>query len=223
MTEPTPTPPAGTPPAEPPAGGNNPQPTPAPQQGIQQPPAPKMHSDDEVNNIVKDRLKADREALEKELGLSGLGLQLKDVKAILKAKKDADDAARTKEETLQQERDAAKAELASLKLDLIKRTKVESLVADKKIKLPEGTTLADILELVTGADATGIDTSLSRLVKLFPPEKNAAQGAGNPGAQPTPGKKVWKTSEIAGMSHGDRIKNKDEILLAMKEGRVIEG
>jgi len=188
----------------------------------QQPPA-KMHSDDEVNSIVKDRLKADREALEKELGLSGLGLQLKDVKAILKAKKDADDAAKTKEEKLQQERDGAKAELDKLKMMILKRSKVEALVAEKKIKLPDGTTIADVLDLVTGADEAGIDSSLSKLAKLFPPEKNAAQGAGNPGLQAPPGKKNWKTSEIAKMSHEERIKNKDEILLALKENRVIEG
>ena len=221
MTEPTT--PAGTPPAQPPAqGGIVPPATPPAQPGNPQP-TPKLHTDDEVNSIVKDRLKADREALEKELGLSGLGIQLKDVKAVLKAKKDADDAAKTKEEKLQQERDQAKAELATLKLDLVKRSKVESLVAEKKIKLPEGTTVADLLDLVTGTDAAGIDSSISKLVKLFPPEKIAAQGAGNQGVQPAPGKKVWKTSEIAGMSHADRIKNKDEILTAMNEGRVVEG
>ena len=153
-------PPAGTPPADPAAGGNNQPPANNPAPAANQPPA-KMHTDDEVNSIVKDRLKADREALEKELGLSGLGLQLKDVKAILKAKKEADDAAKSKEEKLQQERDEAKAELARLKLDQIKRSKVESLIADKKIKLPEGTTVADILELVTGADVPGIDSEVS--------------------------------------------------------------
>jgi DNA-binding transcriptional MerR regulator len=215
---------AGTPPANDPNGGNQPPATPPAQPGNNPAqPSVKMHTDDEVNSIVKDRLKADREALEKELGLSGLGIQLKDVKAILKAKKDADDAARTKEELLQQERDVAKAELAKIKLDLLKRAKIEALVAENKIRLPEGKTVADALELVTGADEAGIDSSMSKLVGFFPPEKNAAQGAGNQGVPGSPGKRVWKTSEIAQMSHSDRIKSKDEILLAMKEGRVIEG
>jgi DNA-binding transcriptional MerR regulator len=228
MPDPATPPAAGTPPAPPAQGGNNQppanNPAPAANQppGNNQPPA-KMHTDDEVNSIVKDRLKADREALEKELGLSGLGLQLKDVKAILKAKKDADDLAKSKEERLQQERDDAKAELSRLKLDLIKRSKVEALVANKKIKLPEETTVADILELVTGADEAGIDSSLSKLVKLFPPEKNAAQGAGTPGVSSAPAKKIWKSSEIAAMSSADHVKNKDEILLAMKENRIVEG
>jgi hypothetical protein len=52
---------------------------------------------------------------------------------------------------------------------------------------------------------------------------NAAQGAGNPGVSGTPGKKTWKISEIARMSYDDHIKNQDEILKAMSEGRVIEG
>jgi len=228
MADPVQTPPAGTPPANPSAeGGNNQQqqqqaPPAQPGNTPAQPPA-KMHTDDEVNAIVKDRLKADRETLERELGLSSLGIQLKDVKAILKAKKDADDAARTKEELLQQERDEAKAELAKIKLNLLKRSKIEALVAENKIKLPEGKTVADALDLVTGADEAGIDSSVSKLVGFFPPEKNAAQGAGNPGVQAAPSKRTWKTSEIAQMSHSDRIKNKDEILLAMKEGRVVEG
>jgi hypothetical protein len=50
----------------------------------------------------------------------------------------------------------------------------------------------------------------------------AAQGAGNPGVPGTPGKKTWKRSEIKNMSQADHIKNKDEILAAMKENRITE-
>ena len=66
-------PPAGTPPADPAAGGNN------------QPPAAepgKTLTQAEVDAIVKARLARDREALEKDLGMS-----LKDAKALAAAKK----------------------------------------------------------------------------------------------------------------------------------------
>ena len=56
-----------------------------------------------------------------------------------------------------------------------------------------------------------------------PQPPTAAQGAGNPGVSTPPGKKIWKTSEIAKISPAEHIKNKDEILLAMSEGRIIEG
>jgi hypothetical protein len=52
-----------------------------------------------------------------------------------------------------------------------------------------------------------------------PTTPNGAQGAGlivPGGAQ----KKMWKASEIRGMSYEDHIKNKDEILLATKENRI---
>jgi DNA-binding transcriptional MerR regulator len=55
------------------------------------------------------------------------------------------------------------------------------------------------------------------------PPAAAAQGAGQPGVPAAPGKKIWKTSEIAKMTSADHIKNKDEILQAMQEGRLIEG
>ncbi len=56
-----------------------------------------------------------------------------------------------------------------------------------------------------------------------PGTPQVAQGAGQPGVQGTPQKRIWTASEIAKMSSADHIKYKDEILLAMDEGRIQEG
>jgi hypothetical protein len=142
----------------------------------------RTYSTSELNQMFEDRLRRDREAREKELGMS-----TKEAKALIKAKKDADLAAKTKEELLQQERDEAKAELGRLKLEGIKRAKVDSLIADKKIKLPEGVSISDVLDMVSGPDEDGITKSVEKLIKFFP--FNASMGSGsNPanGAQKTP-------------------------------------
>ena len=172
MAEPI-VPPAGTPPAEPPAGGQPPAEPP-------QEPEKKTLTQAEIDAIVEDRLKRDREAREKELGMS-----TKDAKALIKAKKEADQAAKTKEELLQQERDEAKAEVAKMKLDGFKRTKIDSLIAEKKIKLPDGVSISDVLDMVSGQDEDGITKSLEKLPKFFP--FNASMGSGSNPAN-TPGK-----------------------------------
>jgi DNA-binding transcriptional MerR regulator len=192
-------PPTGTPPAQPPAqGGNVPPATPPTQSG-------KMHSQEEVDQIVKDKLKADRENLEKELGLSGLGLQIKDVKAILKAKKDADLAAKTKEELLQQERDEAKAEVTRMKLEGFKRTTLDGMIAAKKIKLPEGVSISDVLDMVSGQDEDGIKASAEKLTKFFP--FNASMGSGsnpaNQGQKEATLDEQIKAANMTGLKTGD--------------------
>ena len=78
---------------------------------------------------------------------------------------------------------------------------------------------ADIQQMIADGYIT-LQATLPLQQQSQPP--NAAQGAGNPGVPGTPGKKTWKRSEIKNMSQADHIKNKDEILAAMKENRITE-
>ena len=205
MTEPT-VPPAGEPPVES-QGGN----TPAPQG--------KVYTDSDLEKLISGRLKDDREAFEKQLGLSDLGLKIKDVKDILKAKKEADDAKKTELERLTGERDTHKSDAQAARLEL---AKVKALVkAGVDIKK-----LDTFLKRVVGSTPEEIEADVLELQEagMFssaPPKTGTGSNPANPPDQNGP--KIWKTSDIARMSHEDHIKNKDEILLAMSEGRIVEG
>jgi len=165
-------PPAGTPPAEPLAGGQPPAESPA------EPGKFVAKTQAEIDGIVEDRLKRDREAREKELGMSH-----KDAKALIKAKKDADDAAKTAQEKLLEDLAATKKALVDRDLRDLKRQKIEALIAEKKIKLPDNVSISDVLEMVSGQDENGINESAGKLLKFFP--FNAQAGAGTNPANPS--------------------------------------
>jgi len=165
--------PAVTPAAEPVQGG--------------QPPAPKelekkTLTQVEIDSIVEDRLKRDRQTREENLAKE-LGMPLKEAKAFLKAKKEAEEAEKSALEKANEK--AAGLEKALKERDLrdLKRSKVESLISEKKIKLPEGTTIADVLDFVTGEDEDGINKGAGKLLKFFP--FSAQAGAGSNPANPS--------------------------------------
>ena len=133
----------------------------------------------ELNTIIEDRLKRDREAREKELGMS-----TKEAKALIKARKDAEEAEKTALEKANEKAIAFEKALKARDLKDLKRSKVEGLIAEKKIKLPDGVSISDVLDTVTGEDEDGINTSLGRLPKFFP--FNASMGSGSNPANGSP-------------------------------------
>jgi len=159
----TATPPAGTPPADP-AGGQPAQP-PAADPG-------KTLTQAEVDAIVKARLARDREALEKDLGMS-----LKDAKALAAAKKKADDDAKSEVDRLKGDVNTHKATAYKATLEL---TKIRALVKAKVD--PEK--LDAMLKRVVGSTPEEIEADvleLAGLGLLAAKTPQGAQGAGNQG------------------------------------------
>lgn len=166
-------PPSGTPPAADPATG-----------GDNQPPAaePGKLTQAEVDAIVKARLARDREALEKDLGMS-----LKDAKALAAAKKKADDDAKSEVERLTGERDQHKTEAAQARLESAK------LRALMKAGAPADKVDA-LLKRVVGSTPEEIEADVAELAGLgllAAKTPHGAQGAGNPGLQDTKEPDLW--------------------------------
>ncbi|MCK9569676.1 hypothetical protein M0R72_12105 [Candidatus Pacearchaeota archaeon] len=134
----------------------------------------------EIDAIVEERLARDRkgrlspEDLAKELGMS-----LKDAKAIIKAKKDADEAAKSELEKLTGERDSHKTDAQNARLEAIKIRALAKAGAD-----PEK--IDSLMKRVVGSTPEEIEADVLELKSLGligPKESIGAQGAGNPGLQ----------------------------------------
>jgi hypothetical protein len=200
MVEPI-VPPAGTPPDQPAQGGKT--------------SAVSGKTQAEIDVIVEDRLKRDREAREKELGVS-----LKDAKALIAAAKKAEDEKKTELEKLTGERDGLKGELEGTKLQLAKMEAlldagVPSDKVPKLMKRVSGKTPDDIKADIAEMKADGL------IPAATPPA--AAQGAGNPGVQnPPPASKIWTEKEIKELRLRGGITDAimEDIRKATTEGRV---
>ncbi len=129
----------------------------------------------EIDAIVEDRLKRDRQTREEALA-KDLGMSIKEAKAFLKAKKDAEEKEKSDlQKALEQLAEKEKA-IKDRDLRDFKRSQVDSLIADKKIRLPDGVTISDVLDMVNGPDEDGIKASAEKLIKFFP--FNASMGTG---------------------------------------------
>jgi DNA-binding transcriptional MerR regulator len=160
--------PAGTPPAQNPEGGNKP---PA-EQG-------KTLTQAQVDEIIEERLGRDRRSREEALA-KDLGMPLKDVKAIIKAKKESDEAQKTELEKLTGERDSLKGELTGAKLEAAKLRALAKVGAD-----PEK--IDSLMKRVVGSTPEEIEADVKELQSLgllAPKTPGAANGAGNPGLAP---------------------------------------
>lgn len=157
----------------------------------------------EIDAIVEDRLKRDRESREDKLAKE-LGMSLKDAKALIAARKAAEAKEKTDlEKALEKATEFEKA-LKDRDLRDLKRAKVEGMIAEKKIKLPDGVSITDVLEMVSGQDEDGITKSVEKLPKFFP--FNATMGGGtNPanggGKVPTIDEQI-KALEAAALKTG---------------------
>jgi hypothetical protein len=197
--------PAGTPPADPPAGG--------------QPGGQPVKDKEPGNEFILNQEQFNARWAEKMVSLEKeLGMSTKDAKALIKAKKDADEGARSDLEKLTGERDSFKTELDGAKLQL---AKMESLLEagipaekiPKLLKRVSGKTTEEIKADIAEMKADGL------IPTATPPA--AAQGAGNAGVPGTPGaKKRWTKSEIQKVAKTADAKTLEEINLAQSEGRV---
>lgn len=189
MTEPI-VPPAGEPPEEPQGGS-----IPVQQQG-------KFYTTEELQSLFNGRLKEERETLEKQLGLSDLGLKIKDVKDILKAKKEADEAKKSELEKVTGERDTHKADAQVARLEAAKIRALAKAGAD-----PEK--IDALLKRVVGNTPEEIEADVKELADLgllaVKTAAKAAQGAGQTGIQ-------RQSSSLSGMTRAELAeKSKDRV------------
>lgn len=206
MADPIPNPtatPAANPQAGTPAPTNNPTPTP----GADQAGKKREFTETELNTMFEDRLKRDREAREKELGMSH-----KDAQAIIKAHNAKLEGEKSEMQKLQEGLNAKDQELAGYKLkSTIYDALLEAGVQSKQIP--------KLALRVNGETAEEIQTDIADLKKDFPAMfagTGGSPGGGHPGVQDTPGApRVYKASEIRAMSHQERIANEKDILRAM--------
>lgn len=166
-----------TPPAD--SAGGQPAQPPAAEPG-------KTLTQAEVDAIVKARLARDREALEKDLGMS-----LKDAKILAAAKKKADDDAKSEVDRLKGEvdthkTDAQQARLEAAKLRALVKAGVPADKVDALLKRVVGSTPEEI-------EADVLD--LAGLGLLAAKTPIGAQGAGNPGL-PNPPKEPTLLDEL---------------------------
>ncbi len=192
------TPPAGTPPA----GSGEPE----KQAGDF------FKSQEDFDRAFSSRWAEKMTAFEKELGIP-----IKDAKAIIEAKRKADDANKTELEKLTGERDGLKVELEGTKLQLTATLELLAAGADPA-KIPK------LLKRVYGKTAEEIKADIAELkADGFIPAAEppaGAQGAGNPGTPPANGKKVWKRSEIVKTLPTADAATLEEINKAEAEGRI---
>ena len=137
-----------------------------------QKPEVKTLTQDEIDKIVEDRLNRDREVREKELGMS-----MKEAKALIKARKEAEEAEKSALEKANEKAAALEKTLNERNLRDLKRTLVDGMIASKQIKLPDGVSISDVLDIVNGSDEDGIVKSVEKLPMFFP--VNASMGSGS--------------------------------------------
>ena len=159
-------PPAATPAANDNQGGN----TPVDQK--------KMLTQAEIDSIVEERLGRDRRSREEALA-KDLGMPLKDVKALIRSQKEAEDAKKSEIEKLTGERDTHKSEAQLARIEAAKVRALAKAGAD-----PEK--IDALLKRVVGNTPEEIEADVKELKELGllggKPQQQAT-GAGNPGLQ----------------------------------------
>lgn len=103
-------------------------------------------------------------------------MSLKEAKALIQAKKDAQEKEKSDLEKANEKASNLEKSLNDIKLRDFKRTTIDQMIAGKKIKLPDGVSISDILDMVNGPDEDGILKSAEKLPKFFP--FNASMGSG---------------------------------------------
>lgn len=138
----------------------------------------KTFSQADLDEIVKERLGRDRRAREEAMA-KDLGMPLKDVKAIIQAKKEADEAQKSELERLTGERDAHKtaAERAVLEAAKVRALAKAGAEPDK---------IDTLLKRVVGSTPEEIEADVAELKELgligtkLLPQTQRAGGASNP-------------------------------------------
>jgi hypothetical protein len=169
----------------------------------------KTFTQDEINEVVKDRLKREREKYRDYEDLKAAKARLDEIeKSKLTDQEKTEARIKALEKALEEKDQSIKAR----DLRDAKRSKVDSLVSEKKIKLPDGVSISDILDLVTGSDEEAINESLAKLQKFFP----IGKGVGG-GSQREPGKELTIDDQINDLNirlHDPKITRKEQQVIA---------
>lgn len=159
----------------------------------------------EVDAIVQDRLKRDRKAREEKIA-EELGVSLKEAKEIIAAKRKQADDEKTELQKAMERSAELEAKLKAREISDLKRSKVEKLIAEKKIRLPDGVSISDVLRTVPGETEDEIEEGASLLPRLFPPNVQVG-GAGmnpaNPTGKPPDLDTQIREAELKAMKSGD--------------------
>lgn len=179
----------------------------------------KQLSQPEIDKIVEERLARDRRSREEALA-KDLGMSLKEAKAALKAKREADDAQKTEMEKLLEQVTKKDQEKLELEMRL-----AESESSNLKLKLAAEAGLpAKYHDYIRGITAEEIQASIAKIKADFPDVVRAAQGAGNAGIQqPTiPKGKIWTQEEVRELRLSGKLTDElmNEIRQATAEGRI---
>lgn len=217
------TPAAGTPPADPPAGGqpasNNLTPAANQPPGNNQPPTqtptPQTFTQEQVDAIFNKRWGEKMADIEKELGLQAGGL--KDFVAAQK-KPQTPPVGSTDPLT--------GAELRMAKMEALMLAGVPSKKIPGLLSRVQGKTKADIETDVKFMITEGFivleESKQAAQPQQQPPTQApptvAAQGAGSPGVPPGP--KTWVRAELSKLSPEEYEKHRSEIHAALRDGRV---
>jgi hypothetical protein len=172
--------------------------------------ASKEEHDEYVNGIVQERLDRYKKKYANYDELKQKASKLDELEKAQMSEVERLKTELAEKETLLQEKDTV---ITGFTLKEMKASKLAAVGVE-----------VEWVDSVSGNTEEEIEASVAKIadrLKAKPPGKTGTSS--NPANPLTGDKKIWKTSEIARMSPDDHIKNKDEILLAMSEGRVIEG
>ena len=189
-------------------------------QGGQQPAEQgKTFSTEDVDRIVQERLKSDRESLEKELGL---GMKLKDIKAVLKAHKEAEDAKKSELERHVERNKELEGALSTTQAELLKLR----LAIDAQIPLEK---VPKVMKYVNGSTEEEIAASIADIKAdwgLVPQPSGKVGTSTNPANPATPP----GGANLAGMTRAELAekskdiewyrKNQDAIMKALEKGEI---
>ena len=170
----------------------------APADSVEQTEATAPSSTEQDTNTVPDEVKRALKKANKEA--ETLRLKLKEY----------EDRDKTDLQKLQEERDTLKAERESLYLAQLRRE-----VADEK-----GLTPAQAKRLV-GTTREELEADADDVLTAFPVKSAPVFGDVGQGPRGESGSRIYTQSELNDFSF--YTKNKDDILLALREGRIIEG
>ena len=179
----------------------------------------KTFSAEEVDQIVKDRLKSDRESLEKEMGL---GMKIKDIKAVLKAHKDAEDAKKSELEKHVERNKELEGALSTTNAELLKlRLAIEAQIPldrlPKVLKYVNGSTEEEIMASIADIKADwGLQSQLPGKVGTG---TNPANPATAPGGANITGMTRAELAEKSKDIEWYR-KNQDAIMKALEKGEI---
>jgi hypothetical protein len=131
----------------------------------------KTFTQDELDQIVKDRIARERKKYADYPELQKKAAEAEKIKAE-KLTEEEKRITRIKElEDIASKKDA---EIQARDLREAKRSHIEKLIADKKISLPEGTTVGDFLDILSVTEDGSFDSA--RLLKIAPGKKGLGSG-----------------------------------------------